>query len=97
MLWYSLQAEIPSTVSLPSIFAAYIHTIIAAPNPYPSIFTPVGCDAFHLQAEIPIQVIFPSIFATMIYLLVGFPLEAKPYFLFVLFVVLTSNAAISLG
>lgn len=55
------------------------------------------CVPFRLQAEIPIQVVFPAIFATMIYLLVGFALEAKPYFLFVLFVVLTSNAAISLG
>lgn len=51
----------------------------------------------HLQAEIPIQVIFPSIFATITYLLCGFPLEAKAFFLYVLFVVLTSNAAISLG
>lgn len=50
-----------------------------------------------LQAEIPIQVIFPTIFATIIYLLVGFLLEAKPYFLFTLFIVLTSNAGISLG
>lgn len=52
---------------------------------------------FLLQAEIPIQVIFPALFATIVYLLCGFALESKPYLLFVLYVVLTSNAAISLG
>lgn len=49
------------------------------------------------KAEIPIQVIFPALFSTIIYLLVGFPLEAGTFFLFMLYVVLTSNAAISLG
>ncbi|CAN0433874.1 unnamed protein product [Ascophyllum nodosum] len=48
-------------------------------------------------AEIPIQVIFPALFSAIVYLLVGFPLKAAPFFLFMLFVVLTSNAAISLG
>ncbi|CAN0037303.1 unnamed protein product, partial [Laminaria digitata] len=48
-------------------------------------------------AEIPIQVIFPAIFAVIVYLMVGFPMGAKPFLLFILFVVLTSNAAISLG
>ncbi len=40
---------------------------------------------------------FPALFATIIYLLCGFSLAGKPYLLFVLYIVLTSNAAISLG
>ncbi|CAM9147551.1 unnamed protein product [Ectocarpus fasciculatus] len=48
-------------------------------------------------AEIPIQVVFPAVFSVIIYLLCGFPLEAKPFFLFIVYIVLTSNSAISLG
>lgn len=36
-------------------------------------------------------------FSVIIYLMCGFPLEAKPFFLFILYIVLTSNSAISLG
>lgn len=49
------------------------------------------------QAEIPIQFIFPGVFAVIIYLLTGLPLSAKPFLLFIAYVVLTSNAAVSLG
>ncbi|CAM9798121.1 unnamed protein product [Pylaiella littoralis] len=48
-------------------------------------------------AELPIQIIFPALFSVIVYLLCGFPLEAKAFFLFIVFVVVTSNAAISLG
>lgn len=49
------------------------------------------------QAEIPIQFIFPGVFAVIIYLMAGLPLGAKPFLLFIAYVVLTSNAAVSLG
>ncbi|CAM9150806.1 unnamed protein product [Ectocarpus sp. 6 AP-2014] len=48
-------------------------------------------------AEIPIQVVFPTVFSVIIYLLCGFPLEAKPFLLFIVYIVLTANSAISLG
>ncbi|CAM9913585.1 unnamed protein product, partial [Hapterophycus canaliculatus] len=48
-------------------------------------------------AEIPFQVFFPALFSVIVYLLCGFVLEARPIFLFTVFVVFTANAAISLG
>lgn len=43
------------------------------------------------------QVFFPVVFSVIVYLLCGFVLEARPMFLFAVYVVLTANAAISLG
>lgn len=58
---------------------------------------PVWRFVFTAQAEIPIQVIFPGVFAVILYLLAGLPLGAKPFLLFILFTVLTANAAVSMG
>lgn len=81
-------AEIPRSV-----------TWTGRPQSHPSLFGPSQeVSVLRLwQAEIPVQLIFPGIFATVIYLLAGLPLEAKPFLLFVAFILLNSNAAVSLG
>jgi hypothetical protein len=48
-------------------------------------------------AEFPFQVIFPSIYGTIIYWMVGFPNDAATFFMYLLYIVLATNAAMSLG
>ncbi|KAG5178542.1 ABC transmembrane transporter [Tribonema minus] len=48
-------------------------------------------------AELPIQLIFPAVYGTILYWLVGLPAFADTFFMFLLYVILASNAAISLG
>ncbi|CAM9300215.1 unnamed protein product [Chrysoparadoxa australica] len=59
-----------------------------------------GVGAYFLSrtmAEIPIQLIFPALHATIVYWMVGLPADAATFLLFIMYVTLTANAAVSLG
>lgn len=48
-------------------------------------------------AELPFQILFPAIFGCIIFFMSGLPINAALFFEYEMFIVLASNAAISLG
>lgn len=50
-----------------------------------------------LISDLPWQIFFPSLFGTIIYWLVGFQAEADRYFIFLVFLILSSNIGSSIG
>ncbi|CAM9650413.1 unnamed protein product [Scytosiphon promiscuus] len=105
------QADVQSTMGL-LYFVAINQGIIGTigvlqvfPNEMPVFLREHDSGAYRVSsyffgrtlAEIPIQVFFPALFSIIVYLLCGFALEARPISLFILYVVFTANAAISLG
>lgn len=73
--------------------ACALTVLVAVGDPWAA----AACFVVAGQAEIPIQIIFPGVFAVILYLLAGLPLGAKAFLLFIVFTVLTANAAVSMG
>jgi ABC-type multidrug transport system ATPase subunit len=87
----SISSMLGVTQEVPRDFAVFLREYLAGANRVSTYF------AARTVAEIPYQIFFPMLFATLVYFMVGFNPDFAHFIVFAIIMILTANAAVSLG
>jgi ABC-type multidrug transport system permease subunit len=95
-LFFSVMSQsILGTIGVLQVFPLEIPIFVRENDA--NLYGPVAYFVSKTFAELPVQLIVPFLFATIMWWMVGYSTAAGIYFTYCLFVIMTSNAAVSLG